>query len=149
MDCKIYFLNDDNADYFEEQTGLDYYEVVEHAEQLFKKVNVNLMLRESIYLVCMNDETVEGALSLHTMGMTESGKIEVSFSVAVDPNTRRQGIARALLQHALEDFPADQFEIQVRVVNPLIVKLMIEMGFDTIDGEDWTPYNQSMRRPRY
>lgn len=148
MNCEIFYLNDDNADSFEEQTELDYYEVAEEAEQLFKRSSVNLMLRESIYTVCINGDKVEGALSLHTLGMNSiTGNIAVSFSVAVEPDTRRQGIARALLKRALEDFPSDQFDIEVRVINPNIVALLTQMGFLPLDGGQWSPTTPTMFRP--
>ena len=74
------------------------------------------------------------------------------ISMAVSPRCRRQGVARALVQRYIEDMQQltavglykGGIEIEAWVVNPMVVQLLEDLGFES-EG-DWDDYNPYMRR---
>ena len=62
---------------------------------------------------------------------------EATFSVAVQPEARRRGIARLLVERILAAHPGTSFNVWV--VNPHMAELLETVGFDTASARGWSP----------
>ena len=131
-DCKIVSINED-----------DDWDIAEQLERIFKEGGVRIASNERMHEVCLTeDETVLGGTVIaqynEEMGPT------IRFSVAVDPKTQRQGIARRLVESIINEFGGSH-RIEAWVVNPNMVSLLSSLGFDEPHG-GWNPDNPFMER---
>ena len=77
------------------------------------------------FLVALADDRVVGYVGCHHV----AGEGYIT-NVAVDPTCRRQGIARALLSHAIEQWNAlSRITLEVRVSNRPAIALYEGLGF--------------------
>ena len=137
----------DSEDILDEDTELgdDY-----AAEALFHQAGIRLSSYEELYETAVNaeGETV-GASSLGRRDLQwDEGEPheELSFSVVVDPDERRQGIARALVQSILDAHPSASFSPWV--INPHMAALLEDMGFSAEGpGGEWSQDSPHMSYP--
>jgi GNAT superfamily N-acetyltransferase len=141
MPCEIWLL--DVEDYDSEYHGdRDVYDLMEDVDSLFRGAKVRPSNTEDQYLACIDDdgEVLGGAVFGYS---STDDYVRFTFSVVVDPNARRQGIAGGLVNAAEEaaQYAGDGYELPVRmeawVVNPNMAKLLDKMGFESTahDGE--------------
>ena len=126
---------DDGAEDVEYPGDLDYYEVLDAAEALFRSSGIRLASYEDPLLACITPEgDVVGAV-FAGLYRADEGRT-VRFSAAVSPRARRQRVAwhliNAMVRH-YKNSPVDRLEAWV--VNPNMAALLEKMGFDAVDGE--------------
>ena len=120
------------------------------ADALFHQAGIRLSSYEELYETAVNaeGETV-GASSLGRRDLQwDEGEPheELSFSVVVDPDERRQGIARALVQSILDAHPSASFSPWV--INPHMAALLEDMGFSAEgSGGEWSQDSPHMSYP--
>jgi ribosomal protein S18 acetylase RimI-like enzyme len=141
LPCKIHSLQDWDADDLEELTGEDYYDLLREAETLFKDGGINLSSSEELFAGCIDSSGKVLGVSAAGMYHSDDG-VTIRFSLAVKEDSRRQGIARALLKDILSsEFSDEPVIFEGWVVNPHMVTLLEEFGFEA-DSAGW-----SLNRP--
>ncbi len=143
--CTIWQL--DTEDYDVEYPGdRDVTDVMEDVDRLFKTAGVRPSSAEEHYLACMDDDgVVLGGAVYGYYGHGFEG-VRFTFSVVVDPNARRRGIAGGLVSdledvaRMLEDAYEQSVKMVAWVVNPNMAKLLDRMGFEsTAHSGEWSP----------
>ena len=107
---------------------------------------VNAAEYEKPFRVAVDGETGEIVAAL-TFGIDDEieGFEKATFSVAVDPDHRRRGLARRLVEGLLENHRG--VEITAWVIDAGMAALLLSIGFEA-DGRNgwWTPDDPYMRR---
>ena len=147
QDCSIFNIYGDNLDEAFDRIDRDVYEILEEAEQAFKKNGVHLGRGEEIYEVCLDsNENVVGASSMQPLGMDELDGLPLfRFSLVTLPSARRRGIARRLAKSLLEAHDQSEHTAEAWVINPHMVALLESLGMEPTEGE-WSPDTPFMRR---
>lgn len=83
------------------------------------------------------------ALGGSVVGVRDRDTQEIGFSVAVVPEARRRGIAKALVQSIIRQHRGH--ELVAWVVNPDMARLLDGMGFDFESSRGWSPDSPHMR----
>ena len=122
-------------------------------EELFGWRGVNIASYEESLFACVDEDGATlGAL---VAGLTppHDGRMDFRFSVAVDPDAERRGIARGLVHAAMKHYLAERDdwaqaygawpEMVAWVINPNMALLLEDLGFDS-DGSEWSPDNPMM-----
>jgi len=140
--CNIYSLEDGFADDLEEITGEDYYDTLQAADNLFSDNGVRPPSNEELFEGCFtNDGRIVGATTKGFIGLEDQdkgeGRMRVSFCIAVVSEVRRQGVARALIESLLAEYPENEYAVEAHVINPHMVPLLESLGFETV-GSSWS-----------
>jgi GNAT superfamily N-acetyltransferase len=108
---------------------------VGQTEDLFAWEGIQVSSEERPLAVAVVGEEVVGALTFGTY--PDEDGLRVTFSIVVEEGYRRQGIARALVQRALDQAGSrlSGYYFRVWVVNPHMASLLGSMGFETENGE--------------
>lgn len=117
--------------------------LLEAAYTFFKEQGVHLHSNYDEFLIMVHDDKPVGVAALAVYDDDEEPSIE--FSVAVDPQHHRQGIARALIQRVLKVAKNYQTEIwgsdvkvEAHVINPVAMNpLLTSLDFEPLGGKDW------------
>jgi len=151
--CEIWPIND-GYDEDEFPGDLDYYEVLDQVDNLFKHARIRVASYEEPYEACMTEKgVVLGATVAGQTGGTDytpdgTPVYTVRFSVVVSAAGRRKGIARRLVKSLVKDWESQAqmmdsyFLLEAWVVNPHMLPLLESEGFEG-DGE-WSPDNPIM-----
>jgi GNAT superfamily N-acetyltransferase len=106
----------------------------------FMEHGIHISDYEEPFEVCVDEHGhMIGASTFGCRHEEDEGCLEYSFSVAVDPDARRSGVARRLVKSIIDQHPG--IYLSPWVVNPHMALLLESMGFEA-DGE-WsqdTPY---------
>ncbi len=161
MKCQLVSLQDESeaVEWIEEITCRDPYEVLNDVERLFKKTKIRPASNEELFEACVSEDgEVQG---VSTAGLYDSQPMDAdplerpqySFSVAVLESARRQGIAKALVQSIIHQFPKDACLLMGKVVNPHMARLLESLGFEhlyeKIDESDWSAEDRVVGRVMY
>lgn len=106
----------------------DYSEEMEGAYNLFNNNGIHLHRLETPSVVMIKGDSIVGAVSWSLDPFNQTA----SFSVAVDEQFRRSGIASYLIDKVIEDAEADEvvIELHAEVVNPIaMTPLLKSKGF--------------------
>lgn len=146
----IELSEDADLDFVEEVTGLDFYAALDEADAVFSSCRIRPTGPEDLAFAALSSKgQIVGAATygnyVGEMGLTHT------FSVAVLPANRRQGIARALVE-AVSNL-ASEYSLaagvppyyMVWVVNPHMARLLESLGFETT-GSEWSPDTPHMTR---
>lgn len=157
LPCRIVSINQDGDSLGEDDHDL--YEVLKEVEALFKHAGVRPDSNEEFFEACLApDGRVLGASAVGLYDSTPDDadplqRPRYSFSVAVDEAHRRKGIARALIESVLGSFQKDEVLLEGKVVNPHIVALLRELGFEYTyedrDGEEFSDFDRRVGRRMY
>lgn len=108
----------------------------------FMEHGIHISDYEKPFEVCVDEHGhMIGASTFGCRHEEDEGCFEYSFSVAVDPDARRSGVARRLVKSIIDQHPG--INLAPWVVNPHMVLLLESMGFEA-DGE-WSQDNPYMR----
>lgn len=153
----IELSEDADPDFVEEATGLDFYAALDEADAVFSSCRIRPTGPENLAFAALSQKgQIVGAATYGNY--RGDGGLTHTFSVAVLPTNRRQGIARALVEavsaiaseHSLAAGVPPYY--MVWVVNPHMARLLESMGFGT-EGLEWSPDTPHMTRyynnPRY
>lgn len=157
VSCRIISLEEGYADQLEKEVGRDYYDILNEAEKVFGQNGVRLHSEEEVFEACFDsDGNILGVSSKQIKGFEnpeaiegdeDAGRQSVSFSIAVQPESRRKGIARALIESFLEQHPNEDYYIETWVINPHMATLLEDLGFSPVNGQEWRPSSPHMFRP--
>lgn len=142
--CAVYPLGEEALEgEIEYPDDADPYTLMDAAERLFDQMEINFSRIEELKYACIEpDGTVIGAL-VAGHEATDQAEMEVTFSVVVDPKSRRQGIARSLVQALIDEKQADAADFTVLlhawVVNSNMARLLETMGFEHTGSGEWSP----------
>ncbi len=110
--------------------GRDYYDVLDEIETLFTSSGIRVSRDEEPYQICIEGGVVKGA-TVVSMRQDEAEGIVVRFSVAVEEESRRTGIAKELISSLMRDYKQlDGDMLEAWVVNPGMVPLLNSLGFE-------------------
>lgn len=128
---RIYSGGED-LEYLEDDYGLDPYEIQDQAYALAKNNGINILSNKELFKMILDGGRVIAAL------FTASDMDEYEFDVVVDPEYRRQGLAKELVEDAVMDYEGvkevyPEVKFNVDVVNPNMQKLLEGMGFSVVD----------------
>ena len=145
----IVSLKDDDGD-DDVEMGFDLWQTVDRADALFDRAGIRFSSYEDVRYGAIYGDAVVGAA---TFGVNRDadGGCEFTFSVVVDDDWQRQGIARHLVNIAIDDAVAeaeacDYAMFRVWVVDPRMALLLEDLGFES-DGIEWTLDSPHMSRP--
>lgn len=124
----------DALEQHETLADVDGYDLMDKAEALFNKSGINISRSEELYEMALDGEEVVGA-SVVGISNNEEGERTLRFSVAVSPSTRRQGVARKLIENIIDNNPDSKLEAWV-VNEEAMVPLLTKLGFDGYGGQD-------------
>ena len=116
----------------EESEDIDVYEASETAEKIAKNNGINILKGKELINVALNKNgDVVGGL------WTEVDGDEFSFDIAVDKTSQGKGIGEKLVNEAISEFDAQNYEDQLKykidVTNPIMEKLLSKYGFEVVD----------------
>jgi ribosomal protein S18 acetylase RimI-like enzyme len=114
-------------------SDVDGYDLMDKAEKLFSDSGIRIMRNEELYEIVLDGEDVVGA-SVTSLSNNEEGERTLRFSIAVSPETRRQGIAKKLVTNIIDDNPDTKLEAWV-VNEEAMVPLLSDLGFEGYGGE--------------
>lgn len=139
--CKIVSVGEFGNEEDLDALGLDLWEATEKAEQVIVSAGIRIARHEDISLAAICDGDIVGGLSFGSYEDPDRGTI-FSFSVAVDSNWRSKGLARRLVEAAVEDIKSqgsfiDNAMISAWVINPHMVALLESLGFES-EGREWS-----------
>ena len=122
-------------DFENESENIDVYEASEQASKIAKDNGVNILRGKDLKSVALDDEgNVVGGL------WTEISGDEFSFDVAVDKSMQGKGVGEKLVNEAISEFNAENFEDQLKykvdVTNPVMEKLLSKYGFEVTERID-------------
>jgi len=123
----------DALEQHETLADVDGYDLMDKAEKLFKDSGIRISRSEELYEMVLDGEDVVGA-SVTGLSNSEEGERTLRFSVAVSPTTRRQGVARKLVENIIVDNPDTKIEAWV-VNEEAMVPLLTKLGFDGYGGQ--------------
>jgi ribosomal protein S18 acetylase RimI-like enzyme len=147
LPCRIVSVSEDgDLEELEEVTDRDFYDVLDDVERLFRDTDIRIASYEQFHEACIgpNGEILGASVAGLIPGSTH-GLPAVRFSVAVREDARRKGIARALIQRIIEQYPSGEFVLDVWVVNPYMAVLLEQLGFET-EGGEWSQDSPMMYR---
>jgi GNAT superfamily N-acetyltransferase len=98
---------------------------------------------ETPFEVCVSPHGHVVGVSTFGYRPFSDGYSEASFSVAVDADARRAGVARALVQSIIDQHPG--VELVPWVVSPGMAMLLERMGFDSDSRHGWSQDEPYMR----
>jgi len=142
--CTLVPLHEDNPEMLEALVG-DYYHFFDAVENLFYRSEIKLSREEEPFEACITPDGLlygASAISLREDQASPEYRV-VRFSIAVDESARRYGVGSKLVKGILRAFPPEKHIIEAWVVNPHMVTLLENLGFEA-DGE-WSQYNPFMR----
>lgn len=152
LPCQIFSVDSDSdGDDVEAFSGRDFWDVLEDVERLFRRCGINIASYEDPWSACLTSTgEVVGATVVGNAGyLDEDGEPEarptIRFSVVVDDQVRRKGIARELVQGIVDAYPSEEFILEAWVINPHMVSLLTEFGFETMNDE-WSLNSPMMTR---
>ena len=115
-------------EYFIEDEGLDYYQLLNAAEQLVKNSGMNMLRDDEITYVAVIGEQVVGVLYQATYDD------ELTWSIAVSESNRGQGIAKQLY-HNIE-VPEFVNTIKAELIPPYTLEKMVVSDGYKLVGTD-------------
>jgi GNAT superfamily N-acetyltransferase len=119
------------------------YDLLDEAQQLFKDGGIRIASNENFHEAILNSSGHVVGASVVGLTYDEMGTT-VRFSVAVSKPFRRQGIARRLIKSIIAEYE-DDCEIEAWVVNPIMVDLLNDLGFNEPHG-GWSQDNPFFTR---
>ena len=161
--CNLVNISED-SDFagLESVTDRDPYEIMEEAEGLFRRSGIRISSVERLHEACVSADgkvlgaSVIGLESSEPRDWDDLRRPVYVFSVAVEESARRRGIARALIESLLREFPDTEFLLEGKVVNPHMAALLGQLGFKFSDswrwedredgGEEWTDFDRRVGR---
>jgi len=119
-------------DFENESENIDVYEASNTAEKIAKDNGVNILRGKELRSVALNKNgDVVGGL------WTEISNNEFSFDIAVDKSTQGKGAGEKLVNDAISEFNAQDYEGELKykidVTNPIMEKLLSKYGFEAVD----------------
>ncbi|RLB42427.1 MAG: hypothetical protein DRH30_04855 [Deltaproteobacteria bacterium] len=133
-----------------DELGIDLWATTDRADMLFDRAEIRFSSYEEVRYGAVYGEDVVGAA---TLGMNRDGNggCEFTFSVVVDDEWQRQGIARYLVNTVMADASGEALSCEyamfrVWVVDPRMALLLEDLGFES-DGIEWTLDSPHMSRP--
>ena len=121
-----------NTEYLDAETAMDILEnnFDQEMQNLEKSSEINILRGKELTTVAINSKKIVGAL------YEEFDGHDYSFDVIVSPTMRRQGIAKNLINIALNNFSMYEemdANIKLDVVNKDLENYLKSIGFKTID----------------
>lgn len=123
----------DALEQHEALADVDGYDLMDKAEKLFEDSGIRIMKSEELHEMVIDGEDVVGA-SVTGLSNSEEGERTLRFSIVVSPTTRRQGVARKLVENIIVDNPDTKIEAWV-VNEEAMVPLLTKLGFDGYGGQ--------------
>lgn len=129
---KVADITIERINFEEESEDIDVYEASETAEKIAKDNGLNILRGKELINVALNKNgDVVGGL------WTEISRDEFSFDIAVDKTSQGKGIGEKLVNEAISEFDAqnydDQLKYKIDVTNPIMEKLLSKYGFEVVD----------------
>ncbi len=138
--CTIYNVEEDSN--IEDILNIDYYDILEQIDQIFNETNIRISREDKFYEACINsDGEVLGASVISYYPNEDSPSLR--FSVAISPEQQGGGIGKKLAQSIIDNHK-NEWRIEAWVVNPIMAGLLSDLGFENIDGGDWSPSSPIM-----
>lgn len=144
--CKIYYVDEEYHEQKEfDDDDLEYQDVLDKIDELFKNVNINKSDEDRFYEACIDKDGEVSGASVISYNDNEKS---LRFSVVVSPEAQGGGIGRELVQNIVRDHKRE-WKIDAWVVNPNMAALLTTLGFETLDGGEWSQENPIMEYKEY
>jgi GNAT superfamily N-acetyltransferase len=149
--CTLVAVGEEGDEDLLDELGLDLWEAADDADALFRQMHIRPSSIEELKLAAVCDGEVVGAATLG-VEQDDVGPL-YTFSVVVDPDWRRKGLARALIEDVIElaaedaEARGEGLAFRVWVVNPHMAKLLEEhFDFEPYDTTEWSLDTPHMQR---
>jgi len=141
---EVFVVNEDDDSSYE--LPLDINVALDLAEDLFRRNGIRMGSIEKIRAIAFYKNKVIGAASLGQHYDSTYECRSYTFSVVVDDQWRRRGIAKNLIKTVMKEASEDPDPhlFGVWVVNPHMIPLLESLGFEG-DGE-WSQNNPHMHK---
>jgi len=130
--CSFFYVGQE-LDEHDIPEDIDYYEILEGVESLFKKTRIRMFRNEDFYQACVTEGGEVCGASVVGESSDEFYGPTIRFSIAVSEMARRQGMAKELVENIINDFPESRIEAWV-VNEEAMVPLLEGLGFDGYGG---------------
>jgi ribosomal protein S18 acetylase RimI-like enzyme len=130
--CSFFYVGQE-LDEHDIPEDIDYYEILEGVESLFKKTGIRIFRNEDFYQACVTEGGEVCGASVVGENADEFYGSTIMFSIAVSKMARRQGMAKELVENIINDFPESRIEAWV-VNEEAMIPLLEGLGFDGYGG---------------